>query len=237
MDLNNSEQTLKKNLLMLGLNVGISNYDQMITYIKNKVVIDLINSIKNDKIEESLTKIFGKYGLKPSISCLIDSTEIDVVSDSYIFCLIESGYLREFIREEQQRISKATEINAFKLILLKKIKSEIDPIVFGIFLHFIKNETSYFSLISKVRTNIGDTSFLTSSSSYVKAESVPEENIAIGRDEKATLISDLIIVQQMFHTKIHLGYSRNSYSLEYWSGQVKNNMAAFADMDLENILN
>lgn len=178
MDLTIKENTFKKNLLAMGYNVSIVSYQNMISFIQSHVQGELLLTLKNGgDFQQHLNKIFGYiyHDLNsPSIAILYDNKWISFIQDSYLKHLIDHNYLNAFIisKDSNERVSKATLINAYKLEKLKEIKKELKHEVFGLFLHYIKNKTTFFSLIKKLKINIFETTFDYSSPSFVKANSI-----------------------------------------------------------------
>lgn len=231
MDLTVKEQTFKKEMLKNGITVSITDYEQLINIIRTKVIVDLTNSIKDNSLKGEIAKIFGYT--TPSLKCLLEPTEITWVNDSYFLNLFNSGYFSSLISETNKKISDSTKINAEKIHLLKIIEENLkrtSPFPyynsFGIFLHFIKNQTSFFSLIGKKVQNIHETYFSTSSPSYVKASSLTEEENNLSDEEKEAIRQELIIVIESFKAAINNRNNRH-YSKNGWHPSIKDSLELF----------
>ena len=100
--LNITKASFRKKLLLLGYDYNISNYENFIESIQQRVKRLLINSFPNDDFEDTISLIFGDNYVVDAIS-LKNHKNIQKISDKYLITLIEEGILDLYFSKSKNK--------------------------------------------------------------------------------------------------------------------------------------
>jgi len=139
--LNTKRQTFEKNLIVMGYNYKIIQYEQFIDSIRKRIVFEIKNS-KNKK--DTLNNIFINH-LNVPFLILEDNTLINQISQEYLSKLIEDGELDLYLKEKVFSFTKEEQKDAYLLTKIGTIKN--------IFSNAAKYRIKVAPFLSKRKTN------------------------------------------------------------------------------------
>lgn len=117
--LNVSKNTFKKYLITMGYSLDVRQYEDMIFSIKRQARQEIINSIENLNIRETMYNIFNK---EVSLLILEDIEEVKEVSTNFIKKIIENNNLDGYLEKKEEEFSEEEQRDAYKIKVIKNIK-------------------------------------------------------------------------------------------------------------------
>ena len=117
--LDTEKQTFNENLIKMGYNYKIVQYENLIDSIRKRIVLEIKESLKSSKLKITIKKIFKK-----DISLLIleDITLITKINITYLKELIEQGELNLYLKEEYKDYCEDTQKEAYLVKKINRIK-------------------------------------------------------------------------------------------------------------------
>lgn len=168
-----TKKTFEKNLVLMGFNIKINQYEDMIASIKRNIVKKITQSIENKNIERTLIDIFESIDIP--LVALERYGFITFVSEDYIKQIINEGEIDFFIEEKNAKLAtKETQKNAYKMTIMENLR-------FRGRLAQISFEYKNAELVDK------------NNSKYVTAKKCLNNNgIYLNEDEKKEVINEII---------------------------------------------
>lgn len=225
MNITVAKNTFLKNLEKFeGLTLQVNDFERLIEIIRYLAHTDLINAIATkdvDIIRKSISDILSNdiKGDRDPICILFNKNEINYVKSSYIKEIYTSNRLGGLLFEKEVVYSEKNMIDAFKLKCLNTIIDDVLLInkrsLKGYFLNFIRI-SGFFKAIGKKSRDYQYTSFSESNAGYIKAKSIPYNDIILTESKKTEIIEELTSLFPLFISELN-----NSRGIYYYYHKVQ----------------